>query len=117
MDLPKYQRSVFAQYRCGILPLQIEIGRFRNIELPDRLCQICNTEVEDEIHVLLTCAAYTEPREKMFRKALEFNHTFATQDEFEKFTFLMSNLQKPVIKFLTSAIATRIKLLTISNTN
>ena len=25
LDLTKYQRSVFAQYRCGILPLQIEI--------------------------------------------------------------------------------------------
>ena len=117
LDLSRYQRSVFAQYRCGILPLQIEIGRFRNVELPNRLCQICNTEVEDEIHLLLTCTAYTEPRVKMFRKALELNHSFEIEDDFEKFTFLMSNLQKPVIKFLTCAMATRTKLLTIPNTN
>ena len=117
LDLTKYQRSVFSQFRCGILPLEIETGRFRNIELQNRLCQICKTEVEDEIHFLLTCTAYTEPRKKLFKKALEFNHLFAIQDDFEKFTFLMSNLSKPVIKFLTSAIATRTKLLTVTITH
>ena len=68
LDLTKYQRSVFSQFRCGILPLEIETGRFRNIELQNRLCEICKTEVEDEIHFLLTCTAYTEPRKKSYSK-------------------------------------------------
>ena len=115
LDLSKYQRSVFAQYRCGILPLQIEIGRYRNIELSNRTCQICNAEVEDEIHFLLTCDAYAEARNKLYQKASSFENAFPEYDVFEKFTFLMSNLQKPVIKFLTSAIAIRSKFLTITN--
>ena len=92
-DITKYQRSVFAQFRCGILPLQIEIGRFRNIDLPDRVCQICDAEVEDEIHLLLACVAYAEPRERLLKKAVESNNFFPNYDVFEKFTFLMSNLQ------------------------
>ena len=115
LDLSKYQRSVFAQFRCGILPLQIEIGRFRNIELSNRICQVCHTEVEDEIHFLLTCDAFVEPRTNLYQKAYTADKAFPTYDVYEKFTFLMSNLQKPVIKFLTNALAIRSKLLTVVN--
>ena len=73
--------------------------------------------MEDEIHFLLTCHAYRDIRDKLFRKAYEYESEFYQQDEFEKFTFLMSNLQKPVIKYLTSAIAIRTKFLTVSNRN
>ena len=76
LDLSKYQRSIFSQYRCGILPLQIEVGRYKNIDLPQRICQVCSTEVEDEIHFLLTCNAYAKPRETLFKKATEFDYTF-----------------------------------------
>ena len=32
--IPKYKRSIFAQIRCGILPLAIETGRFKNVKDP-----------------------------------------------------------------------------------
>lgn len=35
-NLSKYSRSLLAQFRCGILPLEVEIGRFRNIPLENR---------------------------------------------------------------------------------
>ena len=54
-------------------------------------------------------------RKVLFRKATEFDETFYHQDDFEKYTLLVSNLQKPVTKFLTSAMALRTKILTISN--
>ena len=57
LDISKYQRSVFAQFRCGILPLEIEVGRYQDISLPERTCQVCGQAVEDEIHFLLTCDA------------------------------------------------------------
>ena len=31
LDISKYQRSVFSQFRCGILPLEIEVGRYRDV--------------------------------------------------------------------------------------
>ena len=36
------ERSHLAQLRLGILPLMIELGRFRNIDLEKRLCTVCN---------------------------------------------------------------------------
>ncbi len=35
---PRYQRSLLAQLRCGVLPLEVEIARFRNKKLEHRLC-------------------------------------------------------------------------------
>ena len=117
MDITKYQRSIFAQFRCGILPLEIEVGRYRDIALPHRICQVCNEAVEDEIHFLLECPAYSAPRSKLFEKANVIENNFSTLNEFEKFTILVSNLQKPVIKYLTNSLAIRTELLTVSNSN
>merc|ERR1712121_249686 len=89
LDLTKFQRSILAQYRCGILPLQIEVGRYRNIELSQRICPMCNLEVEDEIHFLLTCNSYAEIRSKLFKDASSFDCLFSNFNVFEKFTFLM----------------------------
>ena len=54
---------------------------------------MCNTEVEDEIHFLLICDAYAEPRCNLYHKASTFDHAFPEFDVFEKFLFLMSNLE------------------------
>ena len=44
-------RSLFAQLRCGILPLRIETGRFARIPVEERLCELCGeSTVEDEFH-------------------------------------------------------------------
>lgn len=32
MDIPKYHRSIIAQYRCGVIPIRIETGWFRGID-------------------------------------------------------------------------------------
>ena len=40
MHLPKFERSLVAQLRAGILPLKLETGRFRNIK--DMLSKIIN---------------------------------------------------------------------------
>ena len=51
--IPKCKRSIFCQFRSGILPLATETGRYRNVPADERLCEICNLNlVEDEIHFL-----------------------------------------------------------------
>ena len=47
LPVQKYHRSLFAQFRFGILPLQIEVGRFRNMQLNERICPISSAAVED----------------------------------------------------------------------
>ena len=59
INLSRSERSFMAQFRCGILPLRIETGRFRNEDVSERLCVLCDSNtVEDEFHFLLQCPAY-----------------------------------------------------------
>ena len=60
--LTRYQRSLLAQFRVGVLPLRVETGRFntlidpaarnyRHLRLHERICQLCNMgSIEDEYH-------------------------------------------------------------------
>ncbi len=55
----RQRRSYLAQLRNGILPLQLEVGRWTNKAVEDRLCLICNNDtVEDEEHFLFHCNFY-----------------------------------------------------------
>ena len=52
-------RSLISQIRLGILPLEIEVGRFRGVSPEDRLCQNCNMGVvESEVHFICECPLY-----------------------------------------------------------
>ena len=112
LNIKKYHRSLFAQFRFGILPLQIEIGRYRNINLVDRICPICNISVEDEIHFLCQCPCYSDLRNRLFNKAQSVNTEFVNSDVIDQFVYLMSNLQRDVIKFLAAAVERRSSYLT-----
>ena len=112
LNVPRYHRSILAQFRCGILPLEIEVGRYRNAELTDRICQLCSTAIEDEVHFLCECPLYSDYRSQLFHAASQVETTFMNMDKIEQFTFLMSNLQKLVAKFLTHAMSRRTHRLT-----
>ena len=43
MDLSLSQRSLLAQFRCGVLPTRIETGSFDGKTKAERLCEFCNT--------------------------------------------------------------------------
>ena len=114
-NISRYKRSLFAQFRCGILPLQIEVGRYRDVPLCDRLCELCEEgSVEDEIHFLCECSCYSDIRCKLFNQALSFDQLFLEKDNFDRFVFLMSNCQKATINFLSNAFSKRTKMLNIS---
>ena len=111
LNISKYHRSLFAQFRCGILPLQIEVGRYRNIELSKRICDVCNNAVEDEIHFLCQCPLYNDIRNQLFRQAHAEDATFPEMDVFDQFVYLMSNQQKHVVKFIAKAMPLRTECL------
>ena len=67
--MSKRNRSLFAQFRLGILPLHIEMGRYNNTTLEDKLCVLCNLkEVENEYHFLMSCCHYDEFSVTLFTK-------------------------------------------------
>ena len=59
------KRSLLSQLRRGILPLEIEGGRFRGIDLENRICKMCNINIENECHFLCECPCYEDYRETL----------------------------------------------------
>jgi hypothetical protein len=108
LNISKRQRSLYAQFRAGILPLQVEIGRYRNTNLEDRICTLCTQNiVEDEYHVLCVCESYQEYRYVLYNKASSYFDNFYQLHNIDKFVLLNSNMQKEVIYFLDQALSKR----------
>ncbi len=85
-----FQRSLIAQIGCGILPLRIEIGRFRGEKLEERLCQICHShEIEDEIHFVTVCNAYEIYRQQLYESITDEH--FTSLGDKDKFVYLLKN--------------------------
>ena len=103
-----------AQFRYGIFPLQIEVGRYWGVDLSLRTCPMCKNEVYDEIHFLCLCSAYDDFRNSLYHKTANCNSDLHNLDVFDKFVYLMSNQQRDVINFITKAVNMRKTVTTIS---
>ena len=63
------QRSYLTQLRLGILQINVEIGRYKNVTLEKRICNICDrNDVQDEIHFLFICKTYKTEHTNWFSK-------------------------------------------------
>jgi hypothetical protein len=109
--LTRRERSLFSQLRFGILPLKIETGRYYRIPSEERFCEICKTVVEDELHFILICPAYVEYRDIMSKGVIEKCVNYTTLGDQEKLKELMNNHSSKVIKFISRAWESRVKLL------
>ena len=90
----RQHRSAIAQFRCGVLPLKVETGRYMNIPPEFRLCTFCvNNTPETEIHFLLYCNKYDALRQRKFNST----HLYIKYPDFnnntdsEKLTILMTS--------------------------
>ena len=62
-------RSEITKLRGGTNRLNIEVGRWRKLEVLQRLCGVCGTgSVENEPHFMLECFPYESVRKKMFEE-------------------------------------------------
>ena len=99
-----------SQFRCGILPLRVETGRFKKPKekVEDRLCIVCNSSaIEDETHFMFTCIKYSDLRETLFTKVAEKHKQFLAYQNFEKFKFLFSYFPRATAKYLATAFQRR----------
>lgn len=62
----KSSRSFIAQLRSGVLPLKIEVGRFSQKKIEERICDICKSGVEDELHFVFKCPEYQNLRAEFY---------------------------------------------------
>ena len=80
----KMSHSIFAQLRLVILPLEIEMGRFRNIPSGSGMCHFCKNEIDDELHFVCVCPVYSNPRNILFNEIILTYNNFSNLDITEK---------------------------------
>ncbi len=98
-NLKRYPRSLLAKTLCGILPLEVETGRFTDIKREHRFCKNCNTtQVEDEYHFLFVCKALKKPRKEWLKANNLNNRAFKSLSSQDKARLL---LQPESIKSLS----------------
>ena len=51
--LPKSKRSLLSQFRCGVLPLATETGRYRQIPSNERYCTFCDENAIEDLRDVL----------------------------------------------------------------
>ena len=91
LNLSATENSMMAQLRMGILPLRLETGRFCNLKINERLCQICNQGiVEDELHFLFQCKKYKQTRDSFFIEMSAVNNGFTGLSDVEKLQYCCS---------------------------
>ena len=59
-------RKTIAKFRCSDHKLKIETGRHLKLEVNERICDLCKTGVETEIHFLGICPTYLTLRDRYF---------------------------------------------------
>ena len=108
----KHIRNLIAQFRAGIYPLQIEIGRYRHIPLENRLCSLCClNKIEDEFHVVCICPKYSKERTKLFDLIKCIDITFDNKPIELKFLDIMNKYQKFLGPFLQMLVKIRLNYL------
>ena len=106
------QRSLLAQLRCGILPLHIETGRYRNLKVEERICNLCKKdEIEDEIHFVCKCEELLNPRKDLYSKISDKFEMFAQYNDKEKFLYLMTHEWKLLSLYIQKAWNLRTSLM------
>ena len=79
--MSRRRRSLISQFRTGILPLEIETGRYLPIfdevnkkrTANGRLCKLCwLNAIENEYHFLCVCPVYS--RRKLLFEEVELKH-------------------------------------------
>ena len=106
--MSRYQRSLLAQFRSGIMPLHVEKGRWQNKPLAECTCKLCNLDcVEDEFKFLCICDLYSVHRNALFGRVTTKNAEFPNLSTEDKFIYLLRFENKEVAKYLELAFETR----------
>ncbi|CAC5405575.1 unnamed protein product [Mytilus coruscus] len=100
LNLKRRERSVLDQFRCGILPLRLETGRFVGEPEYQRICRMCDSgNIENELHFLVECQFYNGLRNQLFSGLSE---TVLNLNNNEKLNLLLSEYPRKTARYLKS---------------
>jgi hypothetical protein len=92
-------RTALTQFRISSHHLEIETGRYQNVDRNERICKNCNAGlIENEYHFMLICKKYSDLREKYIKKY------YYTWPNIQKFRNLMSVKSSKIIRNLAKYI-------------
>ncbi len=112
LDLDRYDKSLLSQFRYGILPIEIETGRYKRINREDRTCTLCNTgEVEDQLHFALYCPVNNDIRSDFVNKCRERVVGWDLLTDVGKISTLFSEQPRLLGKYVKKAFLHRKNLL------
>ena len=92
-------RIGLARFRCSSHDLNIEKGRYANIDRNCRICPLCNLNaVEDEFHFVMICPFYAALRQKYI------NQKYYVHPNLRTFSALLNSENQIEIKRLSMYI-------------
>ena len=87
-NIPIHKQRILARFRTTNHKLPIETGRWQNIDRNERKCNICKSDIGDEMHYILTCPAMNDIRQyyipKIFHRrpnVIKFYKLFSNKNE------------------------------------
>ena len=86
------------KFRVSAHNLEIKKGRYIGVKTEDRICKLCNTEVEDETHFLLQCPVLENKRTQIINNIKNMNTNFNNLPNKSKLIWLMSSEDNFIIK-------------------
>ena len=90
-QIPNFKvRQNYTKFRVSNHSLNIEKGRHNKIPKELRFCPFCSKQIETEIHFLIQCDSYKEPRQVLFKIVNENRPSFVYYTTTEKFLFIIS---------------------------
>ena len=68
-NLSRAQRSLTAKIKLGILPLQLEVGRWKDDPVEYRSCRLCGDgTLENEFHFIMYCDSFKPTRTQLYQE-------------------------------------------------
>ena len=112
VDMDRYDKSLLSQYRYGILPLEIETGRYKGIDREHRVCTLCDNEVvEDQVHFAFHCSAYNHLRVTFNDTCNDRIEGWNNMSDIDKIASLFENQSRLFGKFIKKCFLHRKSLL------
>ena len=94
-------RVSYTKMRISNHRLAVERGRYYKIPRNERLCEFCKThqifQVEEEMHILLSCLKHVASRKNLFDAIKSKCHNFEKLQKEEQFNYLL-NSDGPIVR-------------------
>ena len=96
-------RKVITKFRCS--DHEIEKGRHKKLKVEERICKVCNIEVETEMHFLQRCPAYESIRHQFFGTESAHNWVDTLKCKNQKTAYNLANCLVKAYKLRENLLA------------